>query len=55
MQLGSFVAVAVAQAGSCHSDSTPSLRTSTCHRCGPQKEKKGTNEPTYKTITDSQT
>ena len=40
MQLGSGVAVAVVQAGSCISNSTPSLRTSTCYRCGPKKRKK---------------
>ena len=33
-QLGTRVAVA--QAGSCSSDSTPSLGTSVCHRCGPK-------------------
>ena len=32
-RLGSCVAVAVVEAGSCSSDSTPSLGTSTCHRC----------------------
>ena len=31
MQLGSRVAVTVVYAGSCSSDSTPSLGTSTCH------------------------
>ena len=30
----SWVAVAVAEASSCSSDLTPSLGTSTCHRCG---------------------
>ena len=44
MQLGSGVAVAVAvavvQAGSCSSDSAPSLGTSTCHRDGPKRTKK---------------
>ena len=34
MQLISCVAVAVAQAGSCSSDSTPSVGTSICHECG---------------------
>ena len=29
--------VAVAVAGSCGSNSIPSLRTSTCHRCDPKK------------------
>ena len=33
------VAVAVAQAGSCSSDSTPSLGTSTCYTCCPKKKK----------------
>ena len=44
-QLGSRIAVAVAvamvQASSCSSNSTPSLGTSVCHRCGPKKEKGG--------------
>ena len=35
--LGSGIAVAVA--GSCSSDSTPSLGTSICCRCGPKKQK----------------
>ena len=39
MQLGSSVAVAVAQAGSCSCDSTPSLGTSICCECGPKKKK----------------
>ena len=39
-QLGSCMAVAVVQAGSCSSDSTPSLGTSVCHGCGPKKIKK---------------
>ena len=38
--LRSFVAVAVVQAGSCSSDSTPSLGTSICCRNGPKKKKK---------------
>ena len=38
--LGSYITVAVAQAGSCSYDSTPSLRTSMCHRCGPKKKKR---------------
>ena len=37
---GSHVAVAVAQAGSCRSDQTPSLGTAMCHKCGPKKKKK---------------
>ena len=42
-QLGSGIAVAVA--GSCSSDLTPSLRTSICHECGPKKEKKKKDSP----------
>ena len=38
--LGSGVAVAVAEAGSYRSDSSPSLGTSICLRCGPKKNKK---------------
>ena len=34
---GSGVAVAMVQAGSCSSDSPPSLGTSKCHRCSPKK------------------
>ena len=41
-QLGSYAAVAVMKAGSCISDSTPSLRTSICHRRSPKKQKKRT-------------
>ena len=40
MQLGSHVGVVVLKAGSCSSDSTPSLGTSICHRCGHKKKKK---------------
>ena len=40
MQLGSGVDVAVAQAGSCSSNLTPSLGTSICLRCGHKKKKK---------------
>ena len=39
-RLGSCVAVAVVQAGSCSSDWTPSLGTSTCHGSGPRKGRK---------------
>ena len=39
MWLGSSVAVAVVQAGSCISDSTPSLETSICYGCGFKKQK----------------
>ena len=40
MWLGSRVAVAVALAGSCSSNLTPSLKTSICHECDPKKKKK---------------
>ena len=40
MQLRSGVAVAVVWAGGCSSNSAPSLGTSVCHRCRPQKKKK---------------
>ena len=39
-RLGSCVAVAVAETGSCGSDSTPSLGTYLCRGCGPKKKKK---------------
>ena len=39
-QLGSSIAVAVVQAGSCSSSLTPSLGTSICFGCGPKKQKK---------------
>ena len=39
MQLGSSVAVAMVQARSYSSDSTPSLGTSICRRCIPKKKK----------------
>ena len=38
--LRSHIAVAVVLAGSCSSDSTPSLGTSTCPGCSPKKKKK---------------
>ena len=41
MRLRSGVAVAVAEAGSYSSDSTPSLGTSVCCGCGPKKIKRG--------------
>ena len=46
MQLGSGVAVAlvVGVAGSCSSDSIPSLGTSICHGCGPKKQIKKENQ-----------
>ena len=40
MRLELHVAAAVAQAGSCSSDSTPNLGTSICHGCGSKKPKK---------------
>ena len=39
-RLGSCVAVSVAQAGSCSSDSTPNLGTSICLEYSPQIQKK---------------
>ena len=42
--LRSGVAVAVVQAGSCSSNSTPSLGTSICCRCGPKKTKNKQNK-----------
>ena len=39
-QIWSAAAAAVAEAGSCSSDVTPSLGTSICCECGLQKEKK---------------
>ena len=50
MQLGSGVAVAMAQAGSCSSNSTPSLGTSICHRCGHKKKKKKTSNNNLRKI-----
>ena len=44
MWLGSCIAVAVAVASSYTSDSTPSLGTSMCHRCGPKKQKRKTKK-----------
>ena len=43
-RLGSRVAVAMVQAGSCSSNSTPSLGTSMCLKCSPKKEKKKKKE-----------
>ena len=37
-RLGFFIAAAVAWASGYSSDSTPSLGTSICHRCGPKKD-----------------
>ena len=42
MHLGSHIAVAVAWAGSCSSNSTLSLGTSVCLGCGPEKKKSST-------------
>ena len=39
MWLGSVMAVAVVEAGSCSSDSTPHLGTFACCTCGPKKKK----------------
>ena len=47
--LRSDLALAVAQAGSYSSDSTPSLGTSICHECGLKKQKQ-TNKCTKKKI-----
>ena len=47
MRLGSGIAVAVVSAGSCSSDSTPSLEISTCHRCGPKKQTTTTATRSY--------
>ena len=40
MQLGSGIAVAVAEANSCNSESTSSPGLSICHSCGPKKREK---------------
>ena len=42
MRIRSGVAVAVVRAGSCSSDSTPSLGTSICLRCGSKRKEKKT-------------
>ena len=44
MQLGSHIAVAVALAGSCDSNSPSSLGMSICRGCGPKKASKQTNK-----------
>ena len=51
-QLGSGVdvAVAVAVAGSCSSDQTPSLGTSICCECGPKEQKKKNKTLIYQHI-----
>ena len=46
-----LLAVAVAYAGSCSTDSSPTLGTSICHRCGPKKQKK--KKPKNKTKQNS--
>ena len=38
--LGSCIAVALVEAGSCNSDLTPSLGTSRCCRCGPKRKRR---------------
>ena len=43
MQLRSSVVVAVAMAGSCSSDLTPSLGTSKCGGCSPKKQNNDNN------------
>ena len=43
MRLASLVAVAVVQADSCSSDSTPSPGTSICYRCSPKKKNRKRN------------
>ena len=40
MRLGSCISVAVVEAGSCSSDSIPSLGTSICCECGLEKKKR---------------
>ena len=42
-QLGSHIAVTVAEAGSYSSDSTPSLGTSICHKCGQKDDDNNNN------------
>ena len=44
MQLTSGISASLAQAGSCNSDLTPSLGTSTCHGCSPKKHKERERE-----------
>ena len=54
MWLGSQAAVAIVQAHSLSSDLTPSLGTSKCHRCSPQKtkkKKKKTNKKNWTAVT----
>ena len=42
--LRTSVTVAVVQASSCSSNSTPNMRTSTCYKCGPKNLKKNKTE-----------
>ena len=44
MWLGSGIAVAVVQAGSCSSNMTPSLGTATCCTCGHEANRQNTDE-----------
>ena len=48
MRLGSRVAVAVVEAGSCISYSTPSPGTSICRGCSPNRKKKKKKKKTHK-------
>ena len=41
---GSGISIAMVQADSCNSDSTPSLGTYICYRYGPKKQKKKEKE-----------
>ena len=43
-RLRSCIAVAVVQAGTCSSNSTPSLGTAICHRSGPRKQEEEEEE-----------
>ena len=52
MQLGSGIAVAVEEAGSC---SSPSLGISMCHRCGPKKQKTMQNKTKHNNNNKKQT
>ena len=53
----SRVAVAVVYAGSCSSNSAPSLGTSVCRRCGPKKKeikKEKMNEKGHTQVSDTE-
>ena len=52
-QLGSHIAVAVGEAGSCSSDSTTSLGTSIWSRCSPKKKKKKKSPQLTEHVLDS--